>query len=62
MRSPAEATPTAFGRGSDLLEHVDYRLPRTDEEKEEIYNLRYRAYLREGAVKESRRAPGHRSI
>ena len=53
MRSPAEATPTAFGRGSDLLEHVDYRLPRTDEEKEGIYNLRYRAYLREGAVKES---------
>src|SRR5438105_14554957 len=53
MRSPAEATPTAFGRGSDLLEHVDYRLPRTAGEKEEIYNLRYRAYLREGAVKES---------
>ena len=53
MRSPAEATPTAFGRGSDLLEHVDYRLPRTAGEKEEIYNLRYRAYLREGAVKET---------
>jgi hypothetical protein len=53
MRSPAEATPTAFGRGSDLLEHVDYRLPRTDEDKEGIYNLRYRAYLREGAVKET---------
>jgi hypothetical protein len=37
----------------NLLEHVDYRLVQTEAEKEEIYNLRYRAYLREGAVKES---------
>src|SRR5258707_13221236 len=53
MRSPIEAPSTAFGRGADLLEQVDYRLAETPEEKEEIYNLRYRAYLREGAVKES---------
>src|SRR5215510_12752391 len=53
MRSPAESSPTAIGRGSDLLEQVDYRLVQAPEEKEEIYNLRYRAYLREGAVKES---------
>ena len=53
MRSPAESRATAYGRGSDLLEQVDYRLAQTREEKEEIYNLRYRAYLREGAVKES---------
>src|SRR4030081_2880135 len=53
MRSPAEASITAFGRSSDLLDQVDYRLAQTPEEKEEIYNLRYRAYLREGAVKES---------
>src|SRR4051794_41986112 len=52
MRSPAEVN-TAFGRSSDLLDQVDYRLAQTPEEKEEIYNLRYRAYLREGAVKES---------
>src|SRR3954453_19809483 len=52
MRSPAEVG-TAFGRSSDLLDQVDYRLAQTPEEKEEIYNLRYRAYLREGAVKES---------
>ena len=51
MRSPAGST--AFGRSSDLLDQVDYRLAQTPEEKEEIYNLRYRAYLREGAVKES---------
>ena len=52
MRSPAEVA-TAFGRSSDLLDQVDYRLAQTPEDKEEIYNLRYRAYLREGAVKES---------
>lgn len=53
MRSAAEASTAALGRSSDLLDQVDYRLAQTPEEKEEIYNLRYRAYLREGAVKES---------
>jgi hypothetical protein len=53
MRSPVEAPSTAIGRGSDLLEHVDYRLAQTPEDKEEIYRLRYRAYLREGAINES---------
>jgi hypothetical protein len=37
----------------NLLEQVDYRLAQTSAEKEEIYNLRYRAYLREGVVNES---------
>jgi hypothetical protein len=32
------------------MEHVDYRLVETPEEKAEIYDLRYRAYLREGAI------------
>jgi hypothetical protein len=53
MRSEAEPSIAAFGRNSDLLDQVDYRLAQTPEEKEEIYNLRYRAYLREGAVKEA---------
>jgi hypothetical protein len=53
MRSAADPINAAFGRSSDLLDQVDYRLAQTPEEKEEIYNLRYRAYLREGAVKES---------
>jgi hypothetical protein len=53
MRSPIEAPSTAFGRGADLLGQVDYRLAETSEEKEEIYKLRYRAYLREGAIQES---------
>ena len=35
---------------SDLLDQVDYRLVESEVEKEEIYNLRYRAYLNEGAI------------
>ena len=53
MRSPVVAPSAAFGRGSDLLGQVDYRLAETSEEKEAIYKLRYRAYLREGAILES---------
>jgi hypothetical protein len=53
MRSAAEATTTVLGRSADLLDQVDYRLAQTPAEKEEIYNLRYRAYLREGAVEPS---------
>lgn len=53
MRSPAEARPMALGRSPDPLDQVDYRLAQTPEEKDEIYRLRYRAYLREGAVRPS---------
>lgn len=53
MRSAAEPTVAAFGRSAGPLDQVDYRLAETPEEKEEIYNLRYRAYLREGAVRPS---------
>src|SRR3981189_3633221 len=53
MRSAAEASTAALGRSSDLLDQVDYRVAETPEEKEEIYNLRYRAYLREGAIQPS---------
>ena len=35
---------------NDLLDQVEYRLVETEVEKEEIYNLRYRAYLNEGAI------------
>ena len=59
MNSAAEATttlgpsilgPSILGRSIDPLEHVDYRRADTAEEKDEIYRLRYRAYLREGAI------------
>src|SRR3954454_9161236 len=50
MKSAAEASTAAFGKNSELLDQVDYRLAETREEKEKIYRLRYRAYLREGAI------------
>ena len=50
MRSTAEPTIAAPGRGSWLLDDVDYRLAETPAEKEAVYRLRYRAYLREGAI------------
>lgn len=37
----------------ELLQRVDYRLAESRAEREEIYRLRYRAYLREGAVSPS---------
>ncbi len=37
-------------RKADLLDQVEYRLAEAEVEKEEIYNLRYRAYLNEGAI------------
>ena len=39
-----------LNRGMEVLERVDYRLATTIEEKQEIYRLRYRAYLNEGAI------------
>ena len=53
MKSAAEVPSLIHKRGANLLEQVDYRLAQTPDEKEEIYRIRYRAYLREGAVKES---------
>jgi hypothetical protein len=50
MRSAAESIALVPERSTDPLEHVDYRLATTAEEKEKIYRLRYRAYLREGAI------------
>jgi N-acyl-L-homoserine lactone synthetase len=54
MRAAAEVTTTAPGRNIDLLDNVDYRLAETPEAREEIYRLRYRAYLREGAIRPSK--------
>ena len=50
MKSAAEPRLVLPARTWDPMEHVDYRLVETPEEKAEIYNLRYRAYLREGAI------------
>lgn len=37
-------------RKVELLDQVEYRLAVTEVEKEEIYNLRYRAYVAEGTI------------
>src|SRR3954454_19186336 len=49
MKSAARVTAVAEQK-SDALENVDYRLALTAEDKDNIYRLRYRAYLREGAI------------
>ena len=50
------ATALAVSKGFtdrvvDLLDRLDYRLIDTDDEKEQVFRLRYDAYLREGAIK-----------
>lgn len=41
-------------RKTELLDQIEYRLAETKEEKDEIYRLRYRAYLNEGAIAPNR--------
>jgi hypothetical protein len=53
MRSAAKASRLALVSEAALPAHIGYQLAQTREEKEEIYSLRYRAYLREGAIRES---------
>jgi hypothetical protein len=50
MRPAAEAIALVPERTADPLEHIDYRLAETPEDKDRIYRLRYSAYLREGAI------------
>jgi hypothetical protein len=47
---PAVAGPTLSDRVMSLLERVDFRRADTAEDREDIYRLRYAAYLREGAI------------
>jgi hypothetical protein len=37
-------------RATKILDLIDYRLSETEEDKNQVYALRYRAYLREGAI------------
>src|SRR5712671_8067702 len=53
--SPAhQSTNRPFKRGIELLDQVDYRLAETEAERDDIYRLRYRAYLNEGAIEPNR--------
>lgn len=46
----AEQQGRVAARRLELLDKVDYRLASTVAEREAIYRLRYRAYLKEGAI------------
>lgn len=48
--SSSQQHQTSAARGHELLDRIDYRLAETDAEKEEIYRMRYRAYLNERAI------------
>jgi len=50
MVSAIRANPSLADRGTELLSRVEYRLMQSAEEREQIYRLRYRAYLQEGAI------------
>jgi hypothetical protein len=51
---PSKKKSRQFDNGIELLDQVDYRLAETEEEKDAIYRLRYRAYLNEGAIEPNR--------
>jgi hypothetical protein len=50
MISAEQSSGRSFERGRYLLDRVDYRLAESEQDKEDIYRMRYRAYLREGAI------------
>ena len=54
MSSIQETRNGPLERKIEVLDQVDYRLAETGEEREEIYRLRYRAYLNEGAIEPNR--------
>jgi hypothetical protein len=57
MKSGAEPAASLFVRGSGLFDRVDYRPIETPKEKDQLYLMRYRAYLHGGLIvpSESRR-------
>lgn len=46
----AREKPGVPERLRELLDHVDYRLAATDDDREAVFRLRYEAYSREGGV------------
>ena len=54
MPSESFSHPSSFAeRARNLLTRLDYRRADSDEDLDRIINLRYRAYLREGAIDKS---------
>lgn len=53
--SPARPSPQPIdGRALEWLDRIDYRLAETPQERDEIYRLRYRAYLKEKTIPPNR--------
>jgi hypothetical protein len=50
MKSGAELRTPRFVRGAGLFDRIDYRLIETPEERDAVYLMRYRAYLRGGLI------------
>jgi N-acyl-L-homoserine lactone synthetase len=50
MSPGTRATPVSVDREAEILSRVEYRLMETPDEREEVYRLRYRAYLQESAI------------
>lgn len=50
MSSAIRVKPSLADRGAELLSRVEYRLMQSDAERDQIYRLRYRAYLQENAI------------
>ncbi|MBN9148142.1 MULTISPECIES: hypothetical protein [unclassified Nitrobacter] len=50
MSSAQQTITKPADRGIELLDRIDYRLMDTRAERDLIYRLRYRAYLKEGAI------------
>ncbi|WP_438276612.1 N-acyl amino acid synthase FeeM domain-containing protein [Nitrobacter sp.] len=50
MSSAQQTIAKPVDRGIELLDRIDYRLMETRAERDVIYRLRYRAYLKEGAI------------
>ncbi len=50
MKSGAEPRASLFVRGGALFDRVDYRPIETPEEKDQLYQMRYRAYTHGGLI------------
>ncbi len=50
MESRAEPRAPLFMRGAGIFDRVDYRLIETSEDKDRLYQMRYRAYLHGGLI------------
>lgn len=50
MAVGASSSASYIDRAFEYLERIDYRQAQTESAKDEIYRLRYRAYLNEGAI------------